>query len=74
MGQNQDIVEELKESRSRLMDHTNHYPAIVGQSLQMANHLVTGHTIQSAGGFIEEHDGWICDQFDANRQALVLAS
>jgi len=74
VSQNQDIIEELEESRSRLMNHTNNYPAIVRQSLQMANHLVAAHTIQSAGGLIEEHNGRIRYQLNANGQALVLAS
>lgn len=67
VGQNQDIVEQLEQSRPGLMDHADHNPAIMGQPLEMADHLVTGHAVQAACGFVEEHDGRIRHQLNGDR-------
>lgn len=43
------------------------------KGVQKFNHLIARMTIQTCGGFVQEHNCWIIDQLEGNREALSLA-
>jgi hypothetical protein len=73
-GHDVDVVEHLVESGAGLVDRADDGSSASCQLFQNADALSRRRTVQARGRLVQKHDGWIVDQFEGDREALLLSS
>ncbi|KAJ1567757.1 hypothetical protein HK405_004869 [Cladochytrium tenue] len=74
-GQDDDAVEEVEDVSARLVDgQQGDDAALDGERLDGAHDVEGGECVETGGRLIQEEQCWVCDELDAERNALAFAA